>query len=88
MKKYSLNTTISLKHHSLLKKYVEKCGTQQSVLEHALECLENTLNEGYELSPEEELWISYAGVNMACLVQKDFFKILMETADVERILWL
>ena len=85
MKKYRLNTTISLKHHSLLKKYVEKFGTQQSVLEHALESLENNLNEGLELSPEKELWMRCAESNVACIVEKDFLRALIQTADMEKL---
>ncbi len=57
MKKYRINTTISLKHHQILKRHAEKFGTQQSVLEHALESLENNLNHpSPELSPEAETW--------------------------------
>jgi hypothetical protein len=57
MKKYRINTTISLKHHEILKRHAEKFGTQQSVLEHALESLENNLNHpSTELSPEAETW--------------------------------
>ncbi len=36
MRRYRLNTTISLKHHEILQKYTEKYGTQRSVLEQAL----------------------------------------------------
>ncbi len=44
MKKYRVNTTISQKHHELLKEFVGKYGTQQKVLEHALESLKNNSN--------------------------------------------
>ncbi len=37
MKKYRVNTTISQRHHEILKKHTEEHGTQQRVLEYALE---------------------------------------------------
>jgi len=85
MKKHRINTTISTKHHELLKKHAEKYGTQQSVLEHALESLENSLDQNFELSPEEELRTRVGKVNTACIVYKDLFKILNENADMEKI---
>jgi len=44
MKKHRINTTISQEHYKLLKKHVEKHGTQQKVLEIAIEGLETVQN--------------------------------------------
>jgi hypothetical protein len=85
MKKYRINTTISAKHYALLKKYVEKYDSQQSVLEHALESLENNPDRSTKLLPEEELWISHAGIKTSCMVQKDCLKWLMNTADMKQL---
>jgi len=86
MRKYRLNTTISQDHHAILKKYVEDFGTQQSVLEHALESLEKSLNQSPELTQEEEVWMRIAREmkETNLIVQKDLFKVLIETMDTER----
>lgn len=86
MKKYRINTTISLKHYELLKKYAEKLGTQQSVLELALENLNNNSKEILQLSHEEEVWLKAFRELKGVLIyfQKDYAKILFETADMER----
>jgi len=83
MEKHRIHTTISTKHYELLKKHVEKYGTQQSVLEHALEYFENYPYQNSELSPEEELRVRV--INVACIVYKDLLRILHETADIEKI---
>ena len=86
MKKYRVNTTISQKHHELLKKYAAKFGTQQNVLEHALESLENNKDQNHKLSKEEELWRRlYSIKNILALLMPDYTKILFETADLKRI---
>ncbi|OPX57178.1 MAG: hypothetical protein A4E25_02427 [Methanobacterium sp. PtaB.Bin024] len=87
MKKYRVNTTISQKHHEILKKYAEKYGTQQSTLEHALEGLERNSNEGLGLPPEEEeLWMRIGREikDVFTLLQRDITKQLFDTADLER----
>lgn len=87
MKKYRINTTISQKHQAILKKHAEKFGTQQSVLEHSLECFENNLNnQTLELSPEEELWIRiYRELNFGMtILQRDVTKMLFENVDIEK----
>lgn len=87
MKKYRINTTISQKHHAILKEYVEEFGTQQSVLEHALEGLKNNSNQSLGLPPEEEeLWARLGRElkEVLLLFQRDFSKILFETADIEQ----
>ena len=85
VKKYRVNTTISLKHHEILKKYVEEFGTQQSVLEHALESLDDSNNQRPELSPEGELWMRIfleikSGLT---LLHTDLTKKLFEIGDIE-----
>ena len=86
-KKYRLNTTISLKHHAILKKHLEEFGTQQSVLEHALDGLENNSNQNSEVSLEEEVWIRVGREIKGAMViiQKDLTKMLFGTADFEQI---
>ena len=82
--KYRVSTTISLKHQEILKKYVEKYGTQQRVLEIALDGLENSGNT--ELSHEEKVWMRiYREIlDVLCVLQGDMVKLLFETADIDR----
>jgi hypothetical protein len=86
MKKHRLNTTISEKHHSILKKHVDEFGTQQKVLENALECFENNGDQNHKLSYEEEVWMRIGREikEVQMLLQKDFIKLLFETADMEQ----
>jgi len=84
MKKHRVNTTISQKHYALLKKHAEKFGTQQGVLEHALEALESNINQNIELSPEEVLWSRVGKIKSICILGKDLLKMLMETADIKQ----
>lgn len=87
MDKYRINTTVSRKHWDLLKKYSEKYETQQKTLEHALECLDNDSKIISKPTLEEELWdrIGREIRDLALLFQKNNAKILLETADMERI---
>lgn len=83
MKKYRVNTTISQKHHELLKKQALKLGTQQIVLEQALESLDKSIDP--ESSPEEELWMQLFEVrNLTAVLPRDLTRILFETIDEER----
>jgi len=86
MKKYRINTTISQTHHELLKKHAKEFGTQQRVLEYALENIGNNLNRSHKLSSEEELWMRIGRELKGILlfIQKDCAKMLLETADIER----
>lgn len=85
MKKYRISTTISLKHWALLKKHMEKYETQQKVLEHALECLQNSSKHSPILYSEEELWMQIGReAKAACIFQIDALKILIETVNIER----
>jgi len=84
LKKYRISTTISMKHWALLKKKMDKYETQQKVLEHALENLDNDIKPEMQLSPEEEIWLLAGKVKSACLIQKDGYKVILETLDLER----
>lgn len=86
MRKYRVGTTISKKHHELLLKHVETFGTQQKVLEHALESLENEKGKPPELTREEELWHRmYLIKDMFTVITSEYAKILFETADMEQL---
>jgi len=86
MKKYRVTTTISQKHHDILKKHAEKYGTQQSTLEHALEGLENNSNQPKGLSKELKVWMRAGNEVKDILVifQKDLGRMLIENADIEQ----
>jgi len=83
MKTHRISTTISQKHWELLKKHAEEFETQQKALERSLECLENRSKQIQALAEEEKLWMRLASVKTACLIQKEYLKRLMETADIE-----
>lgn len=82
-RKNRVSTTVSSKHWALLNKYAEKLGTQQKALELALEGLENDSKPVSKLSPDEEMWMRIGELKMACLIQKECLKLLLETADPE-----
>jgi hypothetical protein len=83
-KKYRVNTTISIKHRELLDKQVEEYGTQQAVLEKALEILDNGNHPG-QLSEEQEIWLRlYREVNdILVFFPRELTKLLLETADMD-----
>ena len=88
MKKYRISTIISSKHHAILKKHLEEFGTQQSVLEHALDSLEKNLNnKNSEVFFGRRLWMRGGREikGAMIIVQKDLTKILFGTADFEQI---
>lgn len=87
MKKYRINTTISQDHHAILKKHVEDFGTQQRVLEHALDTLEKKLLPDVVLTPEDKVWLRIGQEikDLQMFLQKDFIRLLFETADIEKI---
>jgi hypothetical protein len=82
MKKFQVHTTVSSKHMELLNRFVETYGSQQKVLELALENMEDKFQPN-PLSPEEKLWIQFAGVDTACFIQKESLRLLLETDDEE-----
>ncbi len=89
MHKNHLHTTLSDKHFELLKKYTEKFGTQQKVLEAALESLENNTKQSSVQSTDEQVWVlTGKGTESACVLHKDAVRTLFEGADVKRIIKL
>jgi hypothetical protein len=86
MKKHRINTTISQEHYKLLKKHVEKHGTQQKVLEIAIDGLENNSKQYSSLSIEEEIWMRVGREikDLLMIFNKNTAKMLLETADMER----
>lgn len=80
---HRISTTISQKHWELLKKHAEKYETQQKALELALESLENSSKKGPELTPEEKYWMRLRQAKSLVIIEKNTFKLLIETADIE-----
>jgi hypothetical protein len=58
--------------------------TQQKVIEVALDKLDNSPKPVPVLSREEELWMLVGKSRMACLIQKEGMKVLLETVDLDR----
>lgn len=83
MKTHRISTTISQKHWELLKKHTEELGTQQKVLELALESLENSSKQIPELTREERIWLTQKSMKTTCVLLKDVLKVLLETANIE-----
>ncbi len=86
MKKHIVHTTISEKHWELLKKHTKEFESQQKVLEFALENMEKNSNNIPPQTPEEQLWNRIGReVKSVCIIEKEFFKLVCETADTERL---
>lgn len=85
MKNHRISTTISQKHWDILKKNVEIFETQQKVLELALESLKNGPKQSPALTPGEELWIRMKWAQSLVIVEKNLFKLLIETGDTEQL---
>lgn len=83
MKAHRISTTISQRHWELLKKYSEKFETQQKTLELALDNLENSSKKGPALTLEEKYWMLIKRAKSAVIIEKNAFKFLIETTDVE-----
>ncbi len=79
MEKYRLCTTISMRHWEILKKHMETYETQQKVLEHALETLDNGSRPREKTPPR-----SVEDGSMAP-VQKYAMAMLIECIDLEKI---
>lgn len=86
MKKYRISTTISAKHRELLNKHAEDYGSQQLLLERALECLDNGPNLSPCLSMEEEIWgrVGRELKTGIVVVPKELLKLITDTYDIER----
>ncbi|MHC1757538.1 MAG: hypothetical protein AB9861_19270 [Methanosarcina sp.] len=85
LNKHRISTTISQKHWELLNKHVEKLETQQKVIELALESLENSSKQSPVSAWEKRFWLFVKSTKSVCFVQKDGLKVLLETADIERV---
>jgi len=83
LKTHRISTTISQKHWELLRKNTEEFGTQQKVLEFALENLENSSKQIPELTREERIWLTQKSMKTTCILLKDILKVLLETANIE-----
>ena len=83
LKTHRISTTISEKHWELLKKHAEKYETQQKTLELALENLENSSKQIPELTLEEKYWMRLKRAKSLVIIEKNAFKLLIETADIE-----
>lgn len=73
-----------MRHEGILKKLVERHETQQKVIELALESLNNP-GKGRRLTPDEEVWLHIYHSKSSCVIQKDRLRILLETADIDRL---
>jgi len=78
-----ISTTISPKHVAILKKHAEVHGTQQKVLELALETFDKKALQEPSLSPEELFILQHWKDKTACVVYKGLFSDLMKTADLK-----
>ncbi len=67
-----------------MERYVTKFGTQENVLESALENLENSSKQSkVNLTPEDKAWMRLKKENTICIIDKIAFKILIENANTE-----
>jgi len=86
LNKRRICTTISQKHWEILKRHVDKFETQQKALEFALESLDNGSKQSPALTREEKweerYWICLKSTKLACFIQKDGLKILLETGNI------
>lgn len=88
MKKYRINTTVSSKHHALLKKHAEKYASQQKTIEHALELLDNNPSQSSQLSEEDQVWLQIGRDfrKVLIFIQKDSYQILLDNSDMDKCL--
>lgn len=85
MTSHRISTTIPHKHWELLNRYVERFGTQQKVLEYALECLEKNSKKNSTLNEEDKVWNSLKFEKSLVIVDRTAFKLLIETADIKQM---
>jgi hypothetical protein len=85
MNKRRISTNISQKHWELLKKYVEKYGTQQKVLEVALENLDNNSKQSSEFTLEEKVLMDLIRHKVVCIMGKNILKLLIENTNIEQL---
>ena len=73
-----------MRHWEILKKYIGTYETQQKVLEHALESLDNNSRSG-AIRPEEEASLRAMTEKSAGPVQKYALMMLLDTIDFDKI---
>ncbi len=84
MNKRRISTNISQKHWELLQECVEKYGTQEKVLESALESLVNSSKQSkVALTQEDKAWTHLKKEKTVCVIDKNAFKLIIENANVE-----
>ncbi len=84
MNKRRISTNISQKHWELLLEYVDKLGTQERVLELALESLRDSSKQNRaSLTREEIAWMKLKKEKRVCVVDKSAFKLLIQKANIE-----
>jgi len=77
-----ISTTISPKHFALLKKLAKVHGTQQKVLELALETFDKNAHQDPVMSPVELFVLHTWKDKLSCVVYKDLFSNLLKNADL------
>lgn len=78
-----ISTTISPKHAAILKKHAKEHGTQQKVLELALETFDRKASPEPTLSPEEVFILRVWKEKVGCMIDKELFSVLIKTADLK-----
>jgi hypothetical protein len=79
-----ISTTISQKHAEILKKYAVEHGTQQKVLELALETFDKKALQEPSLSQEELFVLRAWREKIACIIDKEPFSQLIKTLDLKQ----
>ena len=79
-----ISTTISPKHDAILKKHAKEHGTQQKVLELALETFDRKTLQSPALSPEELFVLRAWEAKSACIIHKEPFSVLLNTVDLKQ----
>jgi hypothetical protein len=84
MIKRRISTNISQKHWELLQQGVEKFGTQEKVLELALENLVNSSKQSkIALTQEDKAWMHLKKEKTVCVIDKNAFKLIIENSNIE-----
>jgi len=84
MNNFRISTTISPKHAAILKKHAKVHGTQQKVLELALETFDKNALPDSSISPEE-LFVTHSWKEKLSIVMyKEQFAALIKSADLKQ----
>jgi len=78
-----ISTTISARHIDILKKHAKVHGTQQKVLELALETFDKKTLEDHILTTEELFVLNTWRDRVSCIVYKELFTNLISNANLE-----